>query len=41
LHCASNADYCMSTRKRAWQRMPLLRSPWAKPLSLVGIPAAG
>jgi len=29
LHCASNAT-CMSTRKRAWQRTPLLRSPSAK-----------
>ena len=32
---------CMSTRKRAWQRMPLLRSAWAKSLSLGAIPAAG
>ena len=31
----------MSTRKRAWQRMPLVRSPWAKSLSLGAIPAAG
>jgi hypothetical protein len=31
----------MSARKRAWRRMPLLRSPWAKSLSLAGIPAAG
>ena len=38
LHCASNATR-MSTGKRAWQRMPLLRSPWAKSLSLVGVPA--
>jgi hypothetical protein len=42
LHCASNARLPhMSTRKRAWQRMPLLRLPWAKSLSLVAIPAAG
>ena len=32
---------CRSTRKRAWQRMPILRLPWAKSLSLVAIPAAG
>ena len=38
LHCTSNAT-CISTRKRAWQRMPLLCSPSAKSLSLVGIPA--
>jgi hypothetical protein len=38
LHCASNAVYCMSTRKRAWQRMPLLHSPWAKSLSFRGYP---
>src|SRR6266851_8038733 len=37
LHCASNADTCMSTRKRAWQRILLLRSAWAKSLSLGGI----
>ena len=29
---------CMSTRKRPWQRMPLLHSPWAKSLSLRGYP---
>jgi hypothetical protein len=32
---------CMSTRKRAWQRMPFLRSQSAKPLSLLAIPTAG
>jgi hypothetical protein len=31
---------CMSTRKRAWQRMPLPRSPSAKSLWLGAIPAA-
>jgi len=30
---------CMSTRKRAWQRMPLPRSPSAKSLSSGAIPA--
>jgi hypothetical protein len=30
---------CMSMRKRAWQRMPLPRSPSAKSLSLGAIPA--
>jgi hypothetical protein len=30
---------CMSTRKKAWQRMLLLRSAWAKSLSVRGIPA--
>jgi hypothetical protein len=33
---SSNADYCMSAPKRAWQRMPLLHSPWAKSLSFRG-----
>jgi hypothetical protein len=41
LHCASNADYLYVNVKESWQRMPLLRSLWAKSLSLVGIPAAG
>src|SRR6266566_8992692 len=35
-----STNTCMSTPKRAWQRMSLLRSPSANSLLLGGIPAA-
>jgi CheY-like chemotaxis protein len=34
LHCASHAAYLDVNAKRAWQRMPIPRSPWVKSFSL-------
>jgi hypothetical protein len=38
LHCRQMLTTVCQTPKRAWQRMPLLHSPWAKSLSLGVIP---
>jgi hypothetical protein len=38
LHCRQMLTTVCQTPKRAWQRMPLLHSPWAKSLSFRGYP---